>query len=167
MIRKPDMLTRFERDDGGSVVVDWVVLSAAVMGIGVAVAVSMGSGVNSLGHSVGQEIGATDVAPDFSGSDAKAATHYFDLGIGLSPDNRREAWRQARMAAQEGSPKGYNYDPDFKETRYVDAESGMPVYESNDGKSYSIGGKVVSASDYVPKRNGASFMSAFNDYWGS
>lgn len=161
------MLKRFTRDDSGAVTVDWVVLTAAVVGLGIAVTASTGSGAMSLGDKISQALGALDVARESAGSAFNAATHYFDMGIALSPGDRTEAWRQARMAAQADAPAGYNYDPDFEGTRYVDAETGMPVYEADDGMSYSIGGEVVSASDYNPASNGSSFMSTFNGYWES
>lgn len=164
MFRTSDILKRFQSDDSGAVTVDWVVLTAAIVGLGIAVTASTGSGAATLGDKISQALGALDVTQFGAGSEAFAATHYFDLGLALSPDNQTEAWRQARMAVQEDAPAGYNYDPEFDETRYVDAETGMPVYESDDGQSYSIGGEIVSAADYNPASEGASFMSTFNGY---
>jgi len=167
MDRTSDMLNRFARNDSGAVTVDWVVMTAAVLVIGLAVLESTGSGVTSLGVRIAQALDTTEVGGTSPGAEANAATHYFDLGIAQSPDNRRDAWRNARMAVHEDAPAGFNYNPEFDETRYVDSATGMPVYEANDGGSYNIGGEVVSRASYNPADSGASFMSTFNGYWGS
>lgn len=167
MFRKFFLLERFGRDDSGAVTVDWVVLTAGIVGLTITLLAQISGGTTGLGSKIAQALGGIEVTEVLSGSESNAATHYFDQGIAQSPDDQTEAWRQARMAAAEDAPAGYNYDPEFNETRYVDAETGMPVYVADDGMSYSIGGEIVSASDYDPASNGTTFMSTFDGYWGS
>ena len=42
----------FARDEDGAVTVDWVVLTAAIVGLGIAVITSVSSGVNTLGNNI-------------------------------------------------------------------------------------------------------------------
>lgn len=51
------ILQEFLRDDAGAVTVDWVVLTAAIVGLGVAVITTIGGGTDSL---------ATEVSSTFS-----------------------------------------------------------------------------------------------------
>lgn len=52
-------LFRFVTDESGAVTVDWVVLTAAIVGLGIAVITTIGGGTDSL---------ATEVASTFSGA---------------------------------------------------------------------------------------------------
>lgn len=47
---------RFKDDEDGAVTVDWVVLTAAIVGLGVAVLASVRSATESLGDRISQEI---------------------------------------------------------------------------------------------------------------
>ena len=47
---------RFARDESGAVTVDWVVLCAAVVGIGVAVASTIGKDLNTVADAIGTDI---------------------------------------------------------------------------------------------------------------
>ena len=51
-----NLIKRFERDEDGAVTVDWVVLSAAVVGLGVAAVSTVGDGVNSLASDIATAI---------------------------------------------------------------------------------------------------------------
>lgn len=54
-------VTDFLKDDSGAVTVDWVVLTAAIVGLGVAVITSIGSGTNSLASKVGSTFSSATV----------------------------------------------------------------------------------------------------------
>lgn len=47
---------RFKKDEDGAVTVDWVVLTAAIVGLGVAVLASVKSATVTLGDRISQEI---------------------------------------------------------------------------------------------------------------
>lgn len=47
---------RFKKDEDGAVTVDWVVLTAAIVGLGVAVLASVRSATTSLGERISTEI---------------------------------------------------------------------------------------------------------------
>lgn len=51
----------FLADESGAVTVDWVVLSAAIVGLGIAVVASIGVGTGSVGSAVGGQLGAAQV----------------------------------------------------------------------------------------------------------
>ena len=54
-----NLLKRFAKDEDGAVTVDWVVLTAAIVGLGLAVITSVRSGVGDL---------ATDISTSLSGA---------------------------------------------------------------------------------------------------
>ena len=51
-------LKLFCRDDSGAVTVDWVVLTAAIIGLGMIVLIPIAFGTTSLSQGVGNAIGA-------------------------------------------------------------------------------------------------------------
>ena len=52
----------FARNEDGAVTVDWVVLTAAIVGLGVAVMTQVGGGVMDLGDAIGTDLTATETA---------------------------------------------------------------------------------------------------------
>ena len=52
----------FASDDSGAVTVDWVVLTAAIVGLGLAVVTSVRSGVSSLGTNISNSLSSASVA---------------------------------------------------------------------------------------------------------
>lgn len=56
-----DRFKDFLTDESGAVTVDWVVLSAAIVGLGVAVVASISQGTGSVGAAVGGQLGAAQV----------------------------------------------------------------------------------------------------------
>mgnify|MGYP007078745497 CR=1 FL=1 len=47
-----NLIKTFSNDESGAVTVDWVVLTAAVVGLGIAVVASMGDSVRGLGSDI-------------------------------------------------------------------------------------------------------------------
>ncbi|MEL6644291.1 MAG: hypothetical protein AAFQ79_10180 [Pseudomonadota bacterium] len=47
---------RFNKDEDGAVTVDWVVLTAAIVGLGIAVIASVREGVNTLGSDISARV---------------------------------------------------------------------------------------------------------------
>ncbi len=51
----------FKKDEDGAVTVDWVVLTAAIVGLGIAVLASVRGGVNTLGTAISTEVAGQTV----------------------------------------------------------------------------------------------------------
>jgi Flp pilus assembly pilin Flp len=56
------MLKNFVADESGAVTVDWVVLTAAIVGLGIAVISSIAVGTGSVGSAVGGSLEGGEVA---------------------------------------------------------------------------------------------------------
>jgi Flp pilus assembly pilin Flp len=63
----PHLLVRFAKEEDGAVTVDWVVLTAAIIGIGLLVLVPVGLGTNTLADAVGDMVGSTAVGVEWGG----------------------------------------------------------------------------------------------------
>lgn len=49
----------FKNDESGAVTVDWVVLTAAIVGLGMVVVTSVGGGIEDMGANISTELGDT------------------------------------------------------------------------------------------------------------
>ncbi len=52
-----DFIKTFARDEDGAVTVDWVVLTAAIVGLGIAVLASVRSGAETMAGNIETELG--------------------------------------------------------------------------------------------------------------
>ncbi|WP_371169841.1 Flp family type IVb pilin [Aliiroseovarius sp. 2305UL8-7] len=52
-----DLIKTFKADEDGAVTVDWVVLTAAIVGLGIAVLTSVSGGTTSLANKISSELG--------------------------------------------------------------------------------------------------------------
>jgi len=59
-------INTFIADEDGAVTVDWVVLTAAIVGIGIAVLTTVGNGIATIGSKVAGERGEETVSSDAS-----------------------------------------------------------------------------------------------------
>ena len=58
---------RFWRNEAGAVTVDWVVLTAAIVSLGIAVVAALGAGVGGLGGGIASALGTASIdLKDFS-----------------------------------------------------------------------------------------------------
>ena len=55
------LFNAFLKDESGAVTVDWVVLTAAIVGLGIAVLTSVGGGTTTLANTVSGELACTSV----------------------------------------------------------------------------------------------------------
>ncbi|MBC7154028.1 MAG: hypothetical protein H5U19_05335 [Rhodobacteraceae bacterium] len=46
------LIQNFRNDESGAVTVDWVVLTAAIVGLGIAVIATVGEGIGSMGDTI-------------------------------------------------------------------------------------------------------------------
>ncbi len=53
-----NIFKNFKNDESGAVTVDWVVLTAAIVGLGLVVMTTVGDGIDSLGATVATDLGA-------------------------------------------------------------------------------------------------------------
>ena len=58
-----NFIKTFRRDEDGAVTVDWVVLTAAIVGLGIAVLTSVGGATTTVGDSIATEMAADAFAP--------------------------------------------------------------------------------------------------------
>lgn len=59
---------RLIEDESGAVTVDWVVLTAAIVGLGIAVLASVGQGVEDLSGKIETNLSNQEIATGFGGS---------------------------------------------------------------------------------------------------
>ena len=55
------MFNKFFQDESGAVTVDWVVLTAAIVGLGIAVLTSVSGGTTTLADSISGELSSMDI----------------------------------------------------------------------------------------------------------
>ncbi|MBU2992005.1 hypothetical protein Q4555_14975 [Octadecabacter sp. 1_MG-2023] len=62
-----NFIKNFRNDEDGAVTVDWVVLTAAIVGLGIAVLTSVGGGTMSASDTLSGDLATVnDLVPDFS-----------------------------------------------------------------------------------------------------
>ena len=70
-----NLIKSFRNDDSGAVTVDWVVLTAAIVGLGIAVVATVGNGIGGLGNNISTALSGATVTPlPGLGSDSDATT---------------------------------------------------------------------------------------------
>ncbi len=62
-----NLLKNFVSDESGAVTVDWVVLTAAIVGLGILVIQAVTPGVLSLGDKISEEVGAMEPSKGLAG----------------------------------------------------------------------------------------------------
>ena len=63
-----NLIKTFTRDEDGAVTVDWVVLTAAIVGLGIAVLTSVSSGTTGLAGKISAELDGMEPADYLTGS---------------------------------------------------------------------------------------------------
>jgi len=58
-----NFIKNFRADEDGAVTVDWVVLTAAIVGLGIAVLASVSGGATNLAGDIGTDLTAIDPTP--------------------------------------------------------------------------------------------------------
>ena len=56
-----NFVKRFKKDEDGAVTVDWVVLTAAIVGLGIAVLTSVSGGTTSLADKISSSLSAMSI----------------------------------------------------------------------------------------------------------
>ncbi len=149
------LFNKFKSDDSGAITVDWVVLTAAIVGMGIAVMVAVSSGINDAATDINGEAtgaGGNTVTAAITGTALQTSTTWSGLfasdyvaqGAALAPGNNGATYYWATQFATADAPAGYNFDNPLS-----DPVSGNVIYTSDDGLNYSIGGQVTPISDYT------------------
>lgn len=69
-----NFLKTFKNDESGAVTVDWVVLTAAIVGLGIVVMQTVGVGITGLSTDIATEIGDTEIGFGTTGGGTPAPT---------------------------------------------------------------------------------------------
>mgnify|MGYP001076774898 CR=1 FL=1 len=134
-------LVNFTKDESGAVTVDWVVLTAAIVGIAIAVITLISGGVESASEGVN---GGLEVASNFGfgGSD-------YEFNGKTWGDYRNEA--DANYDSGEGSTSAYqlaaNDAPDGYGYTGSDNQDGHAIYMSLDGETVMVAGVETSSAE--------------------
>ncbi len=59
------LFKNFKNDEAGAVTVDWVVLTAAIVGLGIAVLATVSSGVENLSGDIDSQLSGQDISTTF------------------------------------------------------------------------------------------------------
>ena len=62
-----NLVKNFAKDESGAVTVDWVVLTAAIVGLGILVIQAVTPGVRELGAKISEEVGAMEPSEGLAG----------------------------------------------------------------------------------------------------
>ncbi len=142
-------IKHFLSEDDGAVTVDWVVLTAGLVGLGLATMAVVSSGTEDLSRDVGTELTGISISSSF-GSAAQTtewsglfSSDYLAQGAALAPGNNGATYGWAQTFAAADAPAGYNFGNPL-----YDPATGNVIYTSDDGLSYSIGGVVTPIADY-------------------
>lgn len=57
-----NLINKFRKDEDGAVTVDWVVLTAAIVGLGIAVLAAVGGGTTSLADKISSQLNSQTIA---------------------------------------------------------------------------------------------------------
>lgn len=148
----------FKNDESGAVTVDWVVLTAAIVGIGLSVIAAISGGVKSASDEIDCGVSvASNFNFSFTKSENKTMEDYVaDVNCGSQLAISEETGLTqgdmnvlgaAYNAAAADSPEGYNFEGK------VDPNSGYPIYESiEDGSGENptviVGSEMYDAETY-------------------
>jgi len=139
-------------DDSGAVTVDWVVLTAATVGLGLATMAVVSAGVEDLSGDTRSQMESQTITASFGGGGGaggswdwtgRTSQDYYNIGAALAPGNNGATYYWAHQEAIADMPEGFNFDSPM-----VDPETGNVVYTSNDGTTYASGGETWSVEEY-------------------
>ena len=68
-----DLIKQFRDDESGAVTVDWVVLTAAIVGLGIAVVATVGGGIGNMGQMIAESLGDASISTDLENLGSSSA----------------------------------------------------------------------------------------------
>ena len=148
------LFKEFGKNESGAVTVDWVVLTAAIIGLGAATMASVGSGTTELASLTSDTVSSSSVGQRFFSSSMTAGS-YFERAVADNGGVKAiSAFKIAKGWIEEDAPEGFysviepNEDLPLGRYGLIDEATGKPIYYSADGQTYSIGGNTISEDDY-------------------
>lgn len=131
-------LTEFKKNESGAVTVDWVVLTAAIVGIALAVIALISGGIEDVSTGINDELQTASAFSFSFGSSATAGTltgYYAEYG-----DDAAAIYD----AINNDAPEEYEY------VGAIDVASDTAIYaDTETGETLSINGEIVSKNDYL------------------
>ncbi|MFO7921929.1 hypothetical protein DZD18_14425 [Rhodobacteraceae bacterium W635] len=143
--------TNFIRNESGAVTVDWVVLTAATVGLGLATMAVVSAGVEDLSGDMRTQMESQTISASFGGGtggswdwSGSSAQDYYDIGAAQAPGNNGATYNWAHQEAIADAPEGFNFANPL-----VDPDTGNVVYTSDDGQYYASGGEIHPVAEYA------------------
>ena len=68
-----DLIKQFRDDESGAVTVDWVVLTAAIVGLGIAVVATVGGGIGNMGQTIADALDGATIGTDLENLGSSSA----------------------------------------------------------------------------------------------
>ncbi|WP_420394764.1 hypothetical protein [Nioella sp.] len=141
----------FFLNESGAVTVDWVVLTAGLVGLGLATMAVVSTGVEDLSGDMRGQMESQTISTSFASAagggtwtwSGRTSQDYYDIGAALAPGNNGATYYWAQQEAIADMPEGYNFDSPL-----VDPATGNVVYTSNDGTTYASGGETWAIDEY-------------------
>lgn len=142
-------LRKFAENECGAVTTDWVVMTAAIVGIGMAVLLQMSGGLENTSRNIVSGIGEATSGSGLSESIIQpppSTPSLADTIQGLQETGLGNNKIRRQLAAEFNSdaPEGYKF------SNNIELETELPVYRStNRGRrTYSVGGEVMTRTEY-------------------
>jgi Flp pilus assembly pilin Flp len=139
----------FAHETDGAVTVDWVVLTAGIIGLGAAVMVSVGSGTTDLANLTSTTIGGTETGVSFFVSANPTRPEIMAYFTTAAAEGASQTWEIVSFAAQRieaATPDGYLANDEG--AMYV-SEEGYAIYYSEDGATLKIGGETMTVDEFA------------------
>jgi hypothetical protein len=150
-----NVFNEFTKNESGAVTVDWVVLTAAIIGLGAATMTSVGSGATDLASLTSDTVSSSAVGQRFFSASMTANTYFVQATSDNGNMKTLPTYKLAKNRISEDAPEGYYFglpaddDRAIAKLPFIDSATGKPIYYSADGKTYSIGGNTISEEDYL------------------
>lgn len=143
-------LSTYIKEENGAVTVDWVVLTAALVGLGLAVMAVVSGGVSALSGDIDTQLVNQEIDTEFAALVAATTAwngmstgDYIAAGQVLAPGNNGAVYGWATTQAQQDAPEGFNFSHPLH-----DPVSGNLVYTNEAGTHYSVGGEVFAIDEF-------------------
>lgn len=143
--------TTFLNEESGAVTVDWVVLTAALVGLGLATMGVVSGGVSALSGDMDTQLTDQGITTEFAASvlattswNGMTTSDYIAAGQQVAPGNNGAVYGWASTWAQNDAPEGYNFSNPLH-----DPVSGNLIYTNEAGTHYSVGGEVVAIEAFT------------------
>ena len=143
-------LSNFTKDESGAVTVDWVVLTAAIVGIAMAVIGLVSTGVEDASNGIDDTLKTAGGGWSFLNEGTATYSDFLDSfveggGVVIFDQPAHAALYDAMSDA---APDGFTY------SGAIDDATGTPVYYDNaTGANYSVNGEVMTEEAYSAAGN--------------